>query len=77
MKRSGIMNQLRRIEDNDWFGGVCAGFAYWLGWPTWLIRLAWGIAILVYGIGLVPYLFFWLFMPKWDKTPADYHEICD
>lgn len=68
------MNKLRRVTAEKWIGGVCAGVAYSLGAPVWLVRLALVILGLCYGFGVVPYLLLWIFMPAWDATPADYAE---
>jgi phage shock protein PspC (stress-responsive transcriptional regulator) len=57
-----------------WVGGVCAGIGYWLGIPTWLIRLAWALLLLAYGLGGLVYVLLWIFMPKWDAVPADYAD---
>jgi phage shock protein PspC (stress-responsive transcriptional regulator) len=64
--------KLRRMPGKHWLGGVCAGIGYWLGIPTWLIRLAWALLLLVYGLGGLVYILLWIFMPKWDAVPADY-----
>lgn len=67
--------KLRRVTDEEWIGGVCAGFAYWLGFPAWLIRLFWFLAVCSAGVGLVAYVLLWIFMPKWDCTPADFEKV--
>ena len=63
---------LRRIRQKGWLGGVCAGVGYWLGVPTWIVRLAWTLSILLMGFGLLLYVLLWIFMPAWDPVPADY-----
>ena len=70
----GSRPKLRRITGKHWLGGVCAGMGYWLRVPTWLLRLAWTILLLVYGIGGIVYLLLWIFMPRWEAVPADYEE---
>ena len=66
------MPRLRRITGKKWIGGVCAGFAYWIGMPTWLVRLLWAFLGLAYGVGILPYILLWIFMPEWETTPEDY-----
>ncbi len=44
--------------------GVCAGLARAVGVDPLLVRLAFVLAVLVYGFGLLPYLILWLLMPK-------------
>lgn len=60
------------LPGKGWIGGVCAGLAYWLKLPLWLVRLVWGLAFFVYGVGLLPYLALWILVPDAEKTPADY-----
>ncbi|KPJ85534.1 hypothetical protein AMJ57_02745 [Parcubacteria bacterium SG8_24] len=63
-----------RITDPDaeWLGGVCAGLAYWIGCPTWIVRLVWFLVAWFYGAGLLVYLLLWLFVPAKDSVPPDY-----
>jgi len=63
--------QYRRLSGPGWIGGVCAGLAYRTGIPTWIIRLTWTLLILCKGVGLIPYLLLWIFVPK-AATPSDY-----
>lgn len=58
-----------------WIGGVCAGFAYWVGVPTWIVRLVLTILTLFYGIGLLPYILLWIFLPTWEESPADFNAV--
>lgn len=66
--------KLRRIKGRHWLGGVCAGVGYWLGVPTWLVRLAWTLLLLCYGVGGIVYVLLWIFMPAWEAVPADYEQ---
>jgi phage shock protein PspC (stress-responsive transcriptional regulator) len=66
------VTRLRRITGEGWIGGVCAGIGYWLGVPTWLVRLVWVVLIFAYGFGVGIYLLLWIFMPRWPDTPPDY-----
>lgn len=68
------MRKLRCVKERKWIGGVCAGIAYWIGLPTWLVRLAWVVLGFAYGVGIIPYILLWIFMPAWDTTPDDYLE---
>lgn len=65
------LTQFRRLDGPAWVGGVCAGLAYRTGLPTWLIRLALVLLILCKGIGLLPYVLLWIFVPK-AEAPSDY-----
>jgi phage shock protein PspC (stress-responsive transcriptional regulator) len=66
--------KLRRIKGRHWLGGVCAGLGYWLGAPTWLLRVVWTVLLLCYGVGGIVYVLLWIFMPVWETVPTDYEE---
>jgi len=70
----GVQGKPRRIKQKGWLGGVCAGFGYWLGIPTWLVRLILTVLVLVYGVGAILYILLWIFMPVWDTVPEGYEE---
>lgn len=70
-----MKRKLRRITWNNWIGGVCAGFAYWIGVPTWLVRLVWTATVFFYGVGVIPYVLLWIFVPTWDSDPEDYDDV--
>ena len=73
-EESGVRIKLRRVTGKRWLGGVCAGVGYWLGVPTWMVRLIWAVLLLAYGFGGLMYILFWIFMPAWPAVPADYEE---
>lgn len=68
------MKKFRRIPDKGWVGGVCAGIAYYLGFPVWIVRLVWALLIFGYGTGLLLYILLWIFVPEAKKTPSDYNK---
>lgn len=61
-------------DKRSWLGGVCGGVAYWLAAPIWIVRLLWAVAFFGYGIGFGAYVLLWIFVPRWQSTPADYVE---
>lgn len=67
--------KLRKINNSALFG-VCSGFAYWLGVPTWVIRIIWCLFTLAGGAGIIIYILLALFMPSWKEDPEDYEERC-
>lgn len=73
MKR--MQRKLRKVVGRKWIGGVAAGFAYWFGFPTWVVRLVWAFSVLCLGTGVLFYILFWIFMPSWEETPSDYDQI--
>jgi phage shock protein C len=63
------------MTNENWLGGVCAGLAYWMKIPTWIVRMLWFCLIWIYGIGAGAYILLWIFVPEWDRTPEDYHKL--
>ena len=57
-------------------GGVCAGIAYYIEEPVWVIRL---LALLfAAGTGLwIIYALLWAFVSEADNVPEDYTDICE
>ena len=66
--------KLMKIKPKKMIAGICAGFAYWLGWPTWIIRALLVAAVIFAGTGLLIYIILWIFMPSADELPPDYDE---
>ena len=62
------------IPQKGWLGGVCAGVAYMLGLPLWVVRLVWFLVANFYGVGLGLYLLLWIFVPNAASVPADFAE---
>lgn len=57
--------------------GVCAGIAYWLGAPAWMVRLIVLLFIFIgsAGIGILFYFVLFLLLPEWKEIPDDYKKI--
>lgn len=70
-----MTRKLRKVRGKKWIGGVCAGIAYSLGIPAWVVRLVLAVSLLFYGFGALPYILLWIFMPTWDETPEDYETV--
>ncbi|NND93782.1 MAG: PspC domain-containing protein [Flavobacteriales bacterium] len=52
-----------RDTDKNLIGGVCSGISHYFGWdPIWL-RLIWGISIIIFGVGIIPYIILWIIIP--------------
>ena len=66
--------RLQRIKQKSMLGGVCAGFAYWLGWPTWIVRILVVGLVVFAGTGVLAYILLWIFMPATNELPSDYDE---
>lgn len=61
-----MTKRLTRDVRNKKIAGVCAGVANYFDIDPTIVRLIWGIAFLVYGIGFIPYLILWFVLPKND-----------
>jgi len=59
--------KLYRSGENKVLGGVCGGMGEYFDIDPVLIRLAWIIAIFVFGTGVLAYLIAWIIIPKNPK----------
>jgi phage shock protein C len=60
---SGEKRLLRPREGRIW-AGVCAGLAAYFGIDVNLVRLAFGVFTVFYGLGLLIYLLAWAVLPE-------------
>lgn len=44
--------------------GVAGGLAEHYGWDVTTVRVVWAGAVLLFGVGLLPYIVGWLVMPR-------------
>jgi phage shock protein PspC (stress-responsive transcriptional regulator) len=68
--REGTMaaNGLRRSRRRRMIGGVCGGFAEWVGWDPTLVRVLY-VTVSVCSAafpGILVYLVLWVVMPEGD-----------
>jgi len=56
--------KLYRNSSNAVFGGVCAGLGEYFAVDKVIIRLAWALAILIGGVGLLAYIIAWIVIPR-------------
>ncbi|MBI2633057.1 MAG: PspC domain-containing protein [Parcubacteria group bacterium] len=71
------IRKLARIPQKGWgdiFGGVLAGFAYYLGWSLWLVRLIFFVFAMKYGWLIMLYVLCLLFMDEYEEVPDDFDE---
>lgn len=61
----------KNLPDAGIIKGVCAGVAYRLGTPTWIVRVAFAVLLFGYGVGLVAYVLTAWLAPD-AATPKDY-----
>lgn len=57
-----------RPLNSAWLGGVCAGLADQLGWPSVIVRVVFVIAASFSLVGVLAYLLLWLVMPGQRET---------
>jgi phage shock protein PspC (stress-responsive transcriptional regulator) len=62
---------LSRSDDGKWLGGVSVGLARGRGVPVALIRIAFLVATLIGGLGLLAYLACWLIIPHENEQRGD------
>jgi phage shock protein PspC (stress-responsive transcriptional regulator) len=73
-----VVIKLRRAKQLAFLSGLCAGLAYQLECPLWIIRTVWFFALLLESKVILPlYLILWLFVPQWEKDPEDYERVTD
>ncbi len=53
---------MRSVSDR-WIGGVCGGLSEHFGAPAWVFRMAFVVATLAGGVGIVAYALMWVFLP--------------
>ncbi len=54
--------------------GVCAGLAYYLGMPIWLVRLVLLLLFIFGAGGLLIYVILWIAVPR-GPTPRNFCEV--
>ena len=71
-----MKRKLRRLKNSEeaMIAGICAGWAYWLSIPTWVVRLIWAVSG-IHGFGVFLYIAMWIFMPEWDEVPKDFKKV--
>ncbi len=57
------VKMLRRSLSDRWLGGVCGGIAQMIGVESWIVRLVFVATLLLAGVGILPYVLLWIFVP--------------
>ena len=65
---------LRRPSQGRWLCGVCKGLSLHLGIPVVIIRLLFLISAMMFGSGIVAYVFLWITVPAGDPVAAARQE---
>lgn len=58
---------LRRARRDRWIGGVCGGLGTFSGVESWVWRLLFTVGVMFAGIGFLPYVVLWIFVPVDDR----------
>lgn len=61
---------LMRPKHGRWLTGVCQGIALHLGISVSWVRLAFIVLTMLYGVGIIGYVFLWIFVPAGDPIAA-------
>jgi phage shock protein C len=59
-----MKKRLYRSKKDKIIGGVCGGIGNHLNTDPTIIRIIWVLGTLLYGIGLIAYLIFWIIIPE-------------
>jgi phage shock protein PspC (stress-responsive transcriptional regulator) len=59
-----MSKRLMRDENNKLVAGVCSGLGNYFNVDPVLVRLAFILAVLLFGFGILPYILLWIIMPK-------------
>ena len=62
------MKKLYLSDTDKKIGGVCGGLAQYFDIDPIIMRILWFVAVFFYGIGIIPYLAFWLIVPRENKN---------
>lgn len=62
------MKKLYLSDTDKKIGGVCGGLAHYFDIDPIIMRILWFVAVFAYGIGVIPYLAFWLIVPRENKN---------
>jgi len=58
-----MAKKLYRIEQLSIIGGVCSGLGKYFNVDIVIVRLAFIFGFLFAGVGLIPYIILWIFVP--------------
>ena len=72
-----MANKLYRSRDNRWIAGVCGGLAEFFGLSAKIARIICALLIMVYGSGLIIYIYWHFSFPKSRKIRCRTSSITD
>jgi phage shock protein PspC (stress-responsive transcriptional regulator) len=62
--------RLLRIRQGRMVAGVCTGLGRYFGVDVNLVRLAFGVLTIFYGLGILLYLIAWVILPEEDEDSS-------
>ena len=62
--------KLLRIRQGRMVAGVCTGLGKYFGVDVNLVRLAFGVLTIFYGLGILLYLIAWVILPEEDEDSS-------
>lgn len=70
METESILKQITRSQQDKKLAGICGGLGEHTSIPAWFWRVIFIASVFIYGIGVILYVLFWIFMPQ-DKAQAE------
>lgn len=67
MEKENILEQISKSQQDKKIAGICGGLGEHTSIPAWLWRVIFVTLSFVYGIGVLLYLLFWIFMPSGNE----------
>ena len=64
MEKESVLKQITKSQQDRKIAGISGGLGEHTSVPAWLWRVMFIISSFVYGIGIVLYILFWIFMPE-------------
>jgi phage shock protein PspC (stress-responsive transcriptional regulator) len=61
-----ILKRFTRSSRDRWLGGVCGGLGEQTPVPSWAWRIGFCLMLFSFGVGLLPYILLWIFVPSDD-----------
>ena len=63
-ERGWRLRELRKSAQDKRIAGICGGFGEYTPLPSWLWRALFLTFLFTGGLGLIAYIFLWIFMPS-------------
>ena len=65
---TNFLHRLTRSSTDVWLGGVCGGLGQFTTIPSWTWRLIFVLLLFGFGVGIIPYVLMWIFIPSDDAS---------